>query len=378
MPTDVIPGLEGVAIAESAISRVDGQRGTLEYRGIDIADLAEHGSFEETAMLLLFGQLPTQTELDNFVREGVRYRKLKYKIVDVIKCLPEHGHPMEALQAVVPAIGMFYPERYEFVEPAAARRACFRLIEKMPVIVAAFHRLRHGDSDIEPRKDLSISGNFLYMMNGQEPTPEMTHILDVCLILHADHTMNASTFAGRVVGSTLAHPYCVVSSALGALSGPLHGGANERVLQMLEKIGSVAAVRPIVEQMIGEKQKIMGFGHRVYKTIDPRAKILKRYAEQLCRASGNKLYDVAVEVENVVGEHYNAKGIYPNVDFYSGLVYKELGIPMDCFTPVFAIARVAGWLAHWLEQLRDNRIFRPTQKFVGRINEPYKPIGQRG
>ncbi len=374
--TEIIPGLEGVPIAESAISRVDGQRSLLEYRGLSIETLAEHSTFEETCYMLLYGKLPTRGELADFTAEGTRHRRLKYRIIDLLKCLPEHGHPMEALQAAVAAIGMFYPDRYN-PNAAQKRLSCLRLIEKVPVVVASFHRLRNGDDNLIPRRDLNIAGNFLYMLTGNEPDPQATRILDICMILHAEHTMNASTFAGRVVASTLAHPYCVVSSALGALSGPLHGGANEQVLQMLERIGSPENARAALARMVETKEKIMGFGHRIYKTVDPRAKILKAYAEDLCRRSGNKLYDIAAKVEEVASEVLSDRGICPNVDFYSGLVYAELGIPRDCFTSVFAMARVVGWLAHWLEQLENNRIFRPTQRYVGKVGDTYVPIADR-
>ncbi|MFQ5414764.1 MAG: citrate synthase [Phycisphaerae bacterium] len=376
MPQNVISGLEGVPIAESAISRVDGEAGRLEYRGISVEQLAEHSTFEETSWLLLYGALPTMDEFEAFKNDLAAHRHLKYRIVDLIKCLPETGHPMDALQAVAAAIGMFYTERHGMDEPAR-RLACLRLIAKLPSVVAAFQRLRHGDEHIPPRADLSHAGNFLYMMTGRKPDTVQERILDVSLILHADHTMNASTFAGRVVGSTLADPYCVVSSALGALSGPLHGGANEDVMAMLEDIGAPDRARPHVERMIAEKQKIPGFGHRVYKAMDPRAKVLKTYAEQLAETSGSPMYHIAAEVETVVTEHYGDKGIWPNVDFYSGIVYSELGIPRDCFTPVFAVSRVSGWLAHWLEQLEGNRIFRPTQKFVGKTDQQYVAMMMR-
>lgn len=376
MPSEVIPGLEGIAIAESAISFVDGQAGRLEYRGFSVETLAENCTFEETCYLLLCGKLPTRAQLDEFNDEVSGFERLKYRMVDLIKCLPEAGHPMDALQAAVAAIGMFYPARHNMDE-SARRDACLRLIAKVPTIVAAFERLRGGDDNIKPRRNLSLPGNFLYMMSGEEPDPEHERILGISLILHADHTMNASTFAGRVVGSTLADPYCVVSSALGALSGPLHGGANEEAMSLFNQIGSVKNARPVVEKMIAAKQKIPGFGHRVYKTMDPRAKILKRYAEQLASKSSSPQYEIASEVEKVCVEHFGEKGIWPNVDFYSGIVYTELGIPTDCYTPVFAIARVAGWLAHWLEQLQGNRIFRPTQKYVGSHDQAYVPFDKR-
>ena len=376
MAIELIPGLEGVPIAESSVSFVDGQAGRLEYRGINVEELAKHSTFEETSFLLLRGNLPSPSELDDFRHQLRTHRRLKYRIVDLVKCLPENGHPMDALQAAVAAMGMFYPQRHDLDEEARTL-SCIRLISKTASVVAAFERLRKGDEHIVPRDDLSHTGNFLYMMTGEEPDPEKERILDICLILHADHTMNASTFAGRVVGSTLADPYCVVSSALGALSGPLHGGANERVVELLDRIGRPEKARPIIEDMIAKKEKITGFGHRVYKTIDPRAKVLKRFAEDLAKKSGNPHFEIALEVEKVVQDHYGEKGIWPNVDFFSGIVYSELGIPIDCFTPIFAMARVSGWLAHWLEQLPGNRIFRPTQKYVGQHELPYTEAGQR-
>jgi len=373
---DLIPGLEGVPIAESSVSHVDGQAGVLEYRGIHVEQLAEHSTFEETSYLLLTGKLPTKTELEEFKGQLATHRRLKYRIIELLKCLPETGHPMDALQAGIAAIGMFYPQR-QYNTPEERRLACVRLIAKMPTLVAAFERLRKGDEQIVPRDDLTHAANFFYMMTGEDPDPQKARILDVALILHADHTMNASTFAGRVVGSTLADPYCVVSSALGALSGPLHGGANEDTIQLFNRIGSAKNARAVVEEMVTRKEKIPGCGHRIYKTVDPRAKILKVYAEQLTRKSGNCHFEIALEVEKVVHEHYADKGIWPNVDFFSGIVYAELGIAPVCFTPIFAMARVSGWLSHWLEQLVNNRIFRPTQRYVGGHDQPYIPITQR-
>jgi len=376
MPGKVVAGLEGIPIAESAVSFVDGQAGRLEYRGISVDELAEKSTFEETSFLLLYGHLPTTTELSAFVDGITHHRRLKYRIVDLIKCLPEQGHPMDALQAAVAATGMFYPDRHG-MDTDARRTACLRLIGKIPTVVAAFDRLRKGDEHIKPRDGMGLAGNFLYMITGQEPTPDEERILDVSLILHADHTMNASTFAGRVVGSTLADPYCVVSSALGALSGPLHGGANEDVLALLTRIGKPENAKSVVEGMIARKEKIPGFGHRVYKAMDPRARILKKYAERLASNSGSPLFEIALQVEELVIAAFAEKGIWPNVDFFSGIVYQELGIPSDCFTPIFAIARVSGWLAHWLEQLEGNRIFRPTQKYVGQHDAHYVPVDRR-
>ena len=324
----------------------------------------------------MFGKLPTGDELASFNKELIGYRPLKGDVMRLVHALPNTGHPMEALQAASAAIGMAYPKGKQD-DDAQRRVSCMRLVAKLPVVVAAFNRLRQGKEVVDPRSDLSHAANFLYMLTGEEPGAEQAHILDVALILHADHTMNASTFAGRVVGSTLTTPYSVVSSALGALYGPLHGGANEDVMDLLDKIGEVTKARSMIENMIETKQKIPGFGHRVYKTIDPRAKILKVYAAELAKKHGGATFDIAVEVEKVVAEAYGAKGIWPNVDFFSGIVYRELGFDNDNFTPIFAVSRVSGWLAHWLEQLQDNRIFRPTQKYVGKLNEPYVPIASR-
>lgn len=377
MPHELVPGLEGVPIAKSAISFVDGQNGTLEYRGIRIEDLAVASTFEETAYLLLKGRLPNQVEIDSFKFNLTHHRRLKYKIIDLIKCLPEQGHPMDVLQAAVAASGMFYPAK-DVTDEGENYLSCIRLIAKMPTIVAAFERLRQGDDHILPRDDLSHAANFLYMLTSEVPTPVSARVLDVCLILQADHEMNASTFSGRVTGSTLADPYTVVSSAIGTLTGPLHGGANELVIHMLRDIASVENVQPYIERKLANKERIMGFGHRVYKTRDPRAVILQRMANRLIEEHGpTELYDIALKVDEIVTAHLGPKGIYANVDFYSGLIYNRLGIPQDAFTPIFAMARVAGWLAHWLEQLTDNRIFRPTQIYVGEHNVKYIPLEQR-
>jgi citrate synthase len=245
-------------------------------------------------------------------------------------------------------------------------------------MVAAFKQMRKGNDPVRPNDDLSYAANFLYMLNEREPDPLAAHIFDVCLTLHAEHTINASTFSAMVTASTLTDPYAVVASAVGTLAGPLHGGANEEVIDMLEEIGSVENVRPYLEECLERKAKIMGFGHRVYKVKDPRATILQGLAEQLFEKTGrDKYYDIAVELERAIEEKLGQKGIHANVDFYSGLVYRKLGIPTDLFTPVFAIARVAGWLAHWKEQLSVNRIYRPTQIYSGSHNVPYVPIEKR-
>jgi citrate synthase len=373
------PGLADVPVAESAISFIDGKRARLEYRGIAVETLARDSSFEETAWLLLKGELPTQRELVEFNDQLRHHRRIKYKLKDLIKCLPETGHPMDALQASVAAMGMFYPAR-DVSNAQSNWDSAVRLIAKMPTVVAAFHRLRFGDEAIDPRDDLDHASNFYYMLFEQMPSPAVRKVLDACLILHAEHTMNASTFSGRVTGSTLANPYTVVSSAIGTLTGPLHGGANEEVLDMLEDIGSLENVRPWLEKKFAQdpKYKVMGMGHRVYKVKDPRATVLQELAERVfAETSRPKMYEMAVELERIAAGTLGPKGIYPNVDFYSGIVYQALGIPRDLFTPIFAIARVAGWLAHWLEQLKNNRIFRPEQIYVGKHDVAYVPLEKR-
>lgn len=371
------PGLENIAAAQSSISNVDGQKGILEYRGIRIEELAEKSNFLETAYLLIWGELPTAAEYAEFEHEVRYHRRIKYRIRDMMKSFPESGHPMDALQASAAALGLFYSRR-DLENPIYIRKAVVRLLATIPTMVAAFQLMRKGNDPVKPCDDLDYAANFLYMLTEKEPDPLAARVFDVCLILHAEHTMNASTFSARVTASTLTDPYAVVASAVGTLGGPLHGGANEEVIGMLEEIGSVENVRPYVEDLMARKAKIMGFGHRVYKVKDPRAIILQDLAEKLFAKCGyDKFYDVAQEMERVVEEKLGHKGVHPNVDFYSGLVYRKLGIPTDLFTPIFAIARVAGWLAHWKEQLAENRIFRPTQIYNGLHNVAYTPIEKR-
>ncbi len=371
------PGLADVPVAESAVSFIDGKNARLEYRGIAVETLATESCFEETTYLLLKGDLPTQKQLADFDAQLRTHRRIKFRLADLIKCLPETGHPMYALQAAVAAMGMFYPSR-DVSNAQSNWESTIRLVAKLPTVVAAFHRIRHGDEPIRPRDDLDHAANFYWMLFEKEPSPAIRKVIDACLILHAEHTMNASTFSGRVTGSTLANPYTVISAAIGTLTGPLHGGANEEVLDMLKEIGDIKNVRTWCEDAIANKKKIMGFGHRVYKVKDPRATVLQHLAERVFTDTGRPAkYDMAVEMEKVMAEKLGSKGIYPNVDFYSGIVYEALGIPSDLFTPIFAIARVAGWLSHWLEQMQNNRIYRPEQIYVGKNNVPYVPLAQR-
>jgi citrate synthase len=371
------PGLADVPVAESAVSFIDGKNARLEYRGIAVETLARSSCFEETTYLLLKGDLPTQKQLADFDDQLRTHRRIKFRLTDLIKCLPETGHPMYAMQAAVAAMGMFYPSR-DVTNAQSNWESVIRLIAKLPTVTAAFHRIRHGDEPIGPRDDLDHAANFYWMLFEKEPSAAVRKVIDACLILHAEHTMNASTFSGRVTGSTLANPYTVISAAIGTLTGPLHGGANEEVLDMLKEIGNIKNVRAWCDDAIANKKKIMGFGHRVYKVKDPRATVLQDLAERVFTDSGKPAkYDLAVEMEKVMAEKLGPKGIYPNVDFYSGIVYEALGIQPDLFTPIFAIARVAGWLAHWLEQLQGNRIYRPEQIYVGKRDAQYVPLAQR-
>jgi len=375
MPHDFMPGLAGVPAAKSAISDVDGERGILEYRGIRIEDLCAKSSFLETTSLLFSGRLPKQHELAQFIDDVTHHRQIK--IIELLKCLPHDGHPMDALQAAVAALGMFYPGR-NVKDVNNNYWSAVRLIAKLPTIIAAYARIRRGNDPIPPRDELNFCQNFLYMLSEAVPEKIWSDTLDACLILHAEHTMNASTFTGLVTASTLADPYTVVASSIGALKGPLHGGANEEVIAMLREIGTPDRVRSYIESKLKAKEKLMGFGHRVYKVKDPRAVILQGLGERLFKACGSSpLYDVAIEVERVAAELLGEKKVYPNVDFYSGILYDKMDIEVDFFTPIFAMARVAGWLAHWFEQLRENKLFRPDQIYSGEHGHPYVPMDQR-
>lgn len=375
------PGLDGIPVAESAISRVDGKVGSLEYRGIDIETLAEHSSFEEVCVLLLNGDLPNTHGLQSF-NNGLRnHRRLKFRIRDMMKCFPESAHPMDALQACIAALGMFYPLPRTLTENTDQEHindACFRLIGKLPTLVAAHARMRNGDDPIAPRDDLNQASNFLYMLSGEEPSPLMAKIMDVAFIVHAEHTINASTFSTMVTASTMADPYTCISAAIGALSGPLHGGANEDVLVMLDEIKSVDHVEAYLHGKLERKEKIPGLGHRIYKTKDPRATLLQKLYHDLTLEIGeDPTYLIAARIEELSSGTLGVKGICPNVDFYSGIVYRKMGIPTDLFTPVFAIARVVGWLAHWKESLNNSRIYRPMQIYVGKTGQKYTALNKR-
>lgn len=384
--SEYLPGLAGVPATKSNISDIDGEKGILAYRGYPIEQLAENSTFEETCMLLLDGRLPKRQELEDFEQRLRSNRRTQFHIRDLMKTFPNTGHPMEMLQTAVASLGMFYPGN----ECLTGADACgdlyyihnmtVKIIARMSTIVAMWEHLRNGYEPPEPRKDLSYAENFLYMFTGKKPDPLMARIMDVCLILHAEHTINASTFSVLVTGSTLASPYSVIAAAIGTLSGPLHGGANQKVLEMLQQIGSPDRVEEYVDAKLANKEKIWGMGHREYKTKDPRAKILEKLVDKVMEAHAsnvNPLLETAKMVEKVCEDRLAHKGVYPNVDFYSGILYHEMGIPPDQYTAIFAVARSAGWLAHWREQLTDNRIFRPTQVYTGEPGRNYVPIELR-
>lgn len=380
-----IPGLAGVPVTESKISCIDGQKGLLSYRGYDIMDLAEHSSFEETTLLLLFGTLPTKAELYEFDQNLKNARRIKFNIRNIMENLPSTTHPMHMLQVVVASLASFYPST-EYMNDGSENQAyvndvTVKIISHMGTLVAMWEHMRNGYEPIAPRTDLTYAENFLYMVTGKEPDAHWARLLDACLILHAEHTINASTFTTMVTGSTLANPCSVIASAIASLSGPLHGGANQQVIEMLEEIGSPENARAYIEDRLSKKKVIWGMGHREYKTKDPRAKILQKLSDKLLKNKTGELsqiFKTAVEVEKVCEELLGHKGVYPNVDFYSGILYKEMGFDAGLFTPIFAVARSAGWMAHWREQIQGNKIFRPTQIYTGAGNACYIPIEQRG
>ncbi len=375
-----IPGLAGVPATESEISFIDGQKGLLSYRGYDIMELAEYSSFEETTLLLLFGCLPTQAELDDFDKALKCSRRVKFNIRNIMENLPSTTHPMHMLQIVVASLASFYPST-EYMKGGTENQkyindVTVKIISHMGTLVAMWEHMRNGYEPVEPREDLSYAENFLYMVTGRAPDKDWSRLLDACLILHAEHTINASTFTTMVTGSTLANPCSVISSAIASLSGPLHGGANQKVVEMLEEIGEPENARDYIEERIKAKKVIWGMGHREYKTKDPRATILQKLSASLLKnktVTLSKSFKTALEVEKICEELLAHKGVYPNVDFYSGILYKEMGFDAGLFTPIFAVARSAGWMAHWREQLQNNKIFRPTQVYKGVGSACYIP-----
>jgi citrate synthase len=367
-------GLEDIVAATSSICFIDGVQGRLIYEGYSINELAEHSTFEETAYLLWSGALPSRSQLGSFSSQLLENRGIPDSVYSLLRTSPKSAHPMSVLRSAVSFLGLTDPEADENT-PEANKRKALRLLAKIPVMVTTHHRLRNGLTPVPPSSSLGCAGNFLYMLNGTKPEKRQERIFDVCLILHADHEFNASTFAGRVTAATLSDMYSAVTSAIGALKGPLHGGANESVMKMLLEIGDVSNVDEYIHAALAAKKKISGFGHRVYKTEDPRATVLRKMSKELGERIGNlRWYEMSVKIEKIVKEE---KHLYPNVDFFSASVYYTLGIPIDLFTPIFAISRTAGWTAHILEQYAHNRLIRPLAEYTGPLDLHYEPIDRR-
>jgi citrate synthase len=368
-------GLEDVIAGESGICYIDGEKGILAYRGYNIHELAPNSTFEETSHLLWFGRLPTAAELKDTSDKMAANRALPAPVITLLKSFSKDCLPMVALRTATSACAMYDPEAEDMSLEANLRKA-IRLNAQCATIVTAFNSIRNGREPISPRTDLSHAGNFYYMLTGKEPNPTMIRALDVALILHADHELNASTFAGRVTAATLSDIYSAVTSAIGALKGPLHGGANEAVMRMLLKIGDISKVDAYVHELFAQKKKISGFGHRVYRTEDPRATHLRRMSKEACeRAGQSQWYEMSARIEEIVKAE---KKINPNVDFYSASTYYVIGMPIDLFTPFFAVSRMSGWTAHILEQYANNRLIRPRAEYAGPSPElKWVPLNQR-
>ncbi len=368
-------GLEDIVAATSKICFIDGKRGKLIYCGYDIHDLV-NATFEEVAWLLYHGALPNSRELEEFKIDLAAKRRLPKEVLEFLKTVPSNVTPMEALRTAISEMGLYDPDAaVDATDLEASRRKAMRLLAQTATIVAADDRIRHGKEPISPRPDLSHAANFLYMLTGEEPDPEIARIFDICLILHADHELNASTFSARVTAATLSDIHSAVTSAVGTLKGPLHGGANEQVMRMLLKIGDADHVEEWIKNALANKVKIMGFGHRVYKTMDPRAVHLKKFSKLMCERVGEpKWYEMSEKIETEV---LKQKGLYPNVDFYSASTYYCMRIPIDLFTPIFAISRVAGWTAHVLEQYSNNRLIRPMADYTGPVDLKFVSLADR-
>ena len=369
-------GLEGIVATTSGICWIDGDAGVLAYRGIDIHQLAEQSNFEETTYLLWNGKLPTAAELKTFGEELAKARVLDGKIIDLLRTFPSGATPMEVLRTAVSALSCYDPDEKDNTHDANVRKS-FRLTSQIAMLVALYDRIRKGKPLVDADPSLSHAGNFLWMLNGEKPSETATRTMDIALILHADHELNASTFAARVIAATLSDIHSAITGAIGALKGPLHGGANEAVMRMLFAIDK-AGEDPVehVKTMLAAKKKISGFGHRVYHTEDPRATHLRRMSEELGRSAHNsKWFDMSRAIEQYI---LAEKKLNANVDFYSASTYTTLGIDIDLFTPIFAVSRIAGWAAHVIEQLDDNRLIRPRAEYIGpEYPATYTPLAQR-
>jgi citrate synthase len=369
-------GLEDVVVSTSDICFIDGHEGRLVYRGYNVDDLAAHATFEEVVYLLWFGALPTKKEYDAFYKtiSATATRRLPPRMLALLRALPKKATPMEVLRTGVSALSAFDPDAADNSREASVRKAT-RLTAQMPTLVAAWERIRSGKPIVAPNPRLNLAANFLYMMSGKKPSDLAVKTFDVALILHADHEFNASTFAARVTAATMSDMHSAITSAIGALKGPLHGGANEQVMLMVEKIKDPAKAEAWIRKAIADKMRLMGFGHRVYRVEDPRAKHLRRLAGELGREAGD---DSALRILNTVARVVTEeKHIYPNVDLYSGAGYASMGIKTDQFTPIFAMSRVSGWAAHVLEQHGNNRLIRPRADYTGPTRQAYVPMSQR-
>ncbi len=367
-------GLEGVVAAASALCELDGARGRLAYRGYDIADLAGHASFEEVLHLLWRGELPGRAQLEALTGDLVAGRPIPEALPPAYRLLPTDADPMRVLQLSVSTLGVFDPDRAENSHEENLRKAV-RLTAQMATAIAAHHRIRSGAEPVPPSGGLGHAANFLYMLTDRPPSEVNARAFDASLVLYAEHEMNASTFTARVIASTLSDMHSAVAGGVGALKGPLHGGAGEAVMRTLQEIGRPEEVAPFVERALGAKRRLMGFGHRVYRAGDPRAALLRPLAEAACRLSGQGVwFDVAVKLHEAVKA---AKGLIPNVDFYSAPLFFALGIPVDLFTPVIAASRIAGWTAHILEQHADNRLIRPRGAYTGPGRRAFVPLANR-
>jgi len=376
-PVVIHKGLDNVYVKESKICFIDGEASKLFYRGYSIEELAENSSFEETAYLLIYGWLPTKSQLEDFKRKIESYRPLEPGVLQLIRSFPPNCDPMDALRTAVSALGLYDPQPMTDNMEARIDKG-LRILAKTPTIITAFDRVRNRKEPVPPKPGLSHAADFLYMLTGKEPDPYDAHVMDVALILHAEHEMNASAFSCTVTASTLADMYSIITSGIGTLRGPLHGGANEAALQTVIEVGGPSKAESYVVEALSQKKRIMGFGHRVYKTWDPRYVILKKIGGDLASKRGRtKLFDTAVAIETSARKHLAGQPIFPNVDSYSGIVFHILEISTDLFTPIFAMSRMAGWTAHAIEYLRANRLIRPKALYVGKAGLPYIPIRSR-
>jgi len=367
-------GLRGVTAGTSTVSDVNGERGELVYQGYNIHDLARHSTFEEVVFLLWHKRLPRKPEFDELRHALSRSSDLPNEVVNLMKQLPREADLIDVLRTTVSALELYDPTARDIARDASLRTA-IKLTAQFPTIVAASERVRRGLEPIKPDPRLNVAGNFLYMLKGEKPSDRDARVFDVALILHADHELNASTFTARVVAGTLADMYGAVTAAIAALSGPLHGGANTNVMKMLLEIGELKNVEPYIKKALSEKRKIMGFGHAVYRTEDPRATHLRKFSQEMGELGGEtKWYEMSRQVEAVMMQE---KGLYPNVDFFSASTYYMMGIPLELYTPIFAVSRISGWTAHILEQYADNKLIRPRAEYRGGHNLPYVPIEQR-